>query len=308
MLLGLSLIIWLMSRAVAVESRKKFPVTPEGIQGLIDSLDRFPWCSLYATVIVALTMICTIGSLALLQVERWSTEQVPTLQTTMPPIPLPTPTLAPSSIGLTISSVDSKAEADGTVKKTADLSIASLVIGGLQWTYPQAVKLGDSIAIRLSISPSPALTNLPKVAAAPSFTITAGASDYFLAVNNSMKLRPRMTADLQAVNFYVAPDDRPEKPIVSSIPAEWTWNATPKQAGSQTLILQVSIPVYLDNSSDVITLAKSIPIDVPVEDAPALPIFQQLVKNFPVIAVALIALFGVLVGAILKYKSDMESK
>jgi hypothetical protein len=63
----------------------------------------------------------------------------------------------------TTSPIITSTVTDGSIKKTADLSMTALDLGSLQITSPAAIKLGESNVIRLTIAPVSALIDLPSV-------------------------------------------------------------------------------------------------------------------------------------------------
>ena len=257
-------------------------------------------------------------------------QQTPSVLLTYTPFPTYTPTANPVEIA--VLNINSEVQADGTVKNTADLSIAPLGLGTLQLASPATMKLGESGVIRLTITPDSALVDLPKVTVP---TVSASDPGYVLEFSDRLQIYPVMIAELKGVNFEIASDGRPEKPVTSSLPVEWIWNVTPKSGGKQTLILAVSVPVIVDQTRDVVSAQtlKNIPIEIRVEvtatpipsqtpqptqtpiptltptPLPAITrLGEQLIENASAIVVAIIGLIGVLAGAYVAYLNIKKPK
>jgi uncharacterized protein YneF (UPF0154 family) len=230
-----------------------------------------------------------------------------------------------SPVEIAVLNINSKTQADGTVQNTASLSISPLGLGTLQLTSPSTIKFGESSIIRLAITPDSVLANLPRVTAP---AVSTNSPEYVLEFSDRLQIYPVMIAELKGVNFDIESDNRPEKPVISTMPVEWIWNVTPLSAGKQTLILSISVPVIIDQTRDVVSAQtlKNIPIEIQVEVTPTpipsktpkptqtpLPTFtptplppiarigEKLIENVTTIIVAMIGLIGVLAGVYVTY-------
>ena len=172
-----------------------------------------------------------------------------------------------SAVEIAVLNVNSKTQADGTVQNTASLSISPLGLGTLELSSPSKIKFGESSVIRLTITPDSVLANLPRVTAP---AVSTNAPEYVLEFSDRLQIYPIMIAELRGVNFDIESDNRPEKPVISTMPVEWIWNVTPLSAGKQTLILVISVPVIIDQTRDVVSAQtlKNIPIEIQVEVTP----------------------------------------
>lgn len=237
----------------------------------------------------------------------------------------PTGTNESSPVEIAVLNVNSEIQADGTIQNTASLSISPLGLGTLHLTSPSVIKFGESSVIRLTITPDSVLANLPRVTAP---AVSTNAPEYVLEFSDSLQIYPVMIAELRGVNFDIESDNRPEKPVISTMPVEWIWNVTPLSAGKQTLILAISVPVIIDQTRDVVSAQtlKNIPIEIQVEVTPTsipsktpkptqtpVPTFtptplppiarigEKIVENVTTIIVAVIGLIGVLAGVYVTY-------
>lgn len=214
-------------------------------------------------------------------------------------------TASPAEIA--VLNVRSEIQPDGTIKKTADLSVVPLGLGSLQLISPATMKLGESDVIRLTITPDSAFVGLSVV---PVPTISTSEPGYIFRFSERLQIYPVMRAELKGVNFEITSDGYSEKPVTSALPVEWIWNVTPKFAGKQTLILTISIPVIIDQTHNIVSAQtlKNIPIEIYVENEVIARIREQLIENVSGIVVAIIGLFGALVGAYLTYRKVKESE
>jgi hypothetical protein len=239
-----------------------------------------------------------------------ATKSTPTPRTQLPQV---------KPVEIAMLNITSEAQSDGTVKDTANLSISSLGFGSLQMTSPATIKLGESGVIHLTITPDSVLTDLPR-AGVP--TKSATDPGYVFEFSDRLQIYPIMTAELMGVNFDIGSDGKPEKPVTSSLPVEWYWVVTPKSSGEQTLILEISIPVIIDQTRFTVSALtlKNIPIEIKVEvTATPLPthtpsptmtptplpvitrIGRQLTENAIGIVLAILGLITALVGLYAAY-------
>lgn len=232
--------------------------------------------------------------------------------------PPPTETISPaitstaSLVEMAVLNVQSKAQPDGRIIKTADLSITALDLGSLQITSPAAIKLGESSVIRLTIDLDSALTGLPRV---PVPTLKANDLGYVLEFTGRFQIDPVIIAELNGVTFDIVSDRQPGKSVISSSHVEWFWNVTPKSGGKQSLVLVISVPVLIDQTGNTPStqILKDVFIEIEMEAAAtSIPlssrIREQLVENVTAIVVAVLSLIGVLAGVYVTYQNNRKSK
>ncbi len=252
----------------------------------------------------------------------------------------PTPyTKQIASVEMAVLNITTEILADGTIRKTADLSIEPLGIGTLQLTTPIKMKIGESYVISLAITPTGnIITPTPPVKVlTPTILVpvTAGGSDGVFEYSDTLQIYPVMAAELTGVNFEIVSDGHSERPITSSSTTEWTWNITPKIGNKQTLILVISVPVIIEKERDLISVQalKNIPIEVHVELTETPPsthspqptqtpiptltptpippikrICDKLIENIAMIVTAVIGLAGVIITAYVAYLAIKKSK
>ena len=231
--------------------------------------------------------------------------------------PPPTETTSPvitstaSPVEIAALNVRSEAQSDGSIKKTADLSITAVGLGSLQITSPATIKLGESSVIRLTIAPASALIDLPKVSVP---TLEAKDLGYVFEFSDRLQIDPVLIAELKGVNFDIVSDGYPEKSVTSSLPVAWIWNVTPKSGGKQILVLVISVPLLIDQTgnSPSAQLLKNLPIEIEMEAAAtsitlSSRIREQLVENVTAIVVAVLSLIGVLAGVYVTYQNNRKS-
>lgn len=165
-------------------------------------------------------------------------------------------------VEMIVFNIKSQVQANGTVKYTAQLSLDPLEYGDLQLTTPLKINLGESRIVRLVISPDSALSDLPRVP-----ILSSDAPDYSFEYNNRIKIYPVMIAELSGINFRVNPNGPLERTVTSILPVEWLWSVTPTEAGKQSLLLNISIPIVIDQTTKEISVQplQNIPIQVFVE-------------------------------------------
>lgn len=246
-------------------------------------------------------------------------------------------TLLPEpAVVVTGLSVEYEVQPDGTLKRTAYLSVGDLGYGKLEIIAPSVLGFGQSGLIQLKITPDSALGKfLPVTVDLESATN----SQYGIYVSDRVQIYPVMIAELHGLAFDIAPTGPQKQVVTSASQAVWSWSVSPKWpiSDEQYLFLTVSIPVLLDQTVEQVgTTLKEIPIQVRVEVTPLptgsptpthtptptptftptptptpkpLPLPQRLgdslVTNFAGIVVGIIALIGVLVTA---YASIRNSK
>ena len=266
--------------------------------------------------------------------------------------PNPSSTISPTAaiVRLAVLNIISEQLSDGTFKNTAELSISPLGIGSFELANPSKMKFGESKIVRLVIDPNPVLIRpTPYVTLTPLPLATGQSSLMFYAfertrvsaemtrnsnslvkINNEVQIYPVMRAELTGINFEIMSDGFPEKPVISSSSIEWLWTITPKSGGSQSLVLQISIPIIVVTDIRSIKPLASIPFEVVVEGGPALQpsstitasptstssptptltptplplivrVGENLVTNSSVLLIAMIGLIGVLITAGVNY-------
>lgn len=241
-------------------------------------------CPIYLFFLVGFTLTLITSGLILFTSGRMVSEIIRTKQYT--PYPTNTPILETqlntegSPFEIAVLNINFEKQSDGTLKRTATLSISPLGLGSLQLTHPTIIHQGESSIIRLTITPDTVLENLSKNE--PSMTFS-DSNDYVLRVNDRVQIFPVMIAELRGDNFKIKSDNHPEKPVTSSMPVEWIWTVTPLSSGEQVLILEISIPVIIDKAHEITSVHtfKNILIDLQVE-MESTPIPPKTIQPTPI--------------------------
>jgi hypothetical protein len=202
-----------------------------------------------------------------------------------------TPTPAPMTPPL-VASLDllSEKQPDGSLKTSTALSLNTLGVGELALTTPTRLRLHGSGIVRLSITPDRAFMTLASLAVP---TQNPGLESPTLHFTDTIRMHPIMEAALIGTGFDVTPNGVSQQPMLSDQATEWLWSIKPKQDGTQSFAVVVSIPVDVGNPEHTLSVPlKNIPVDVFV----TYPIWQRAVGEagtvlVPVI-VAVIALIG----------------
>jgi hypothetical protein len=232
--------------------------------------------------------------------------------------PAPAETTSPaisstaSLVEIAALNVRSEVQSDGSIKKTADLSMTAVDLGSLQITSPAIIKLGESSVIRVTITPASALLDLPRVAVP---TLEAKDLGYVFEFSDQLHIDPALIADLKGVNFDIVSDGYTEQPVTSLSPVTWIWNVTPKSGGKQILVLLIAVPVLIDRTGNrpSAQLLRRVPIEIEMEaGATSIPlnlrIREQLIENVTAIVVAVLSLIGALAGVYVNYQNNRRSK
>lgn len=172
---------------------------------------------------------------------------------------------------------------NGVALYSADLSIMPTEIGQFSVMYPEAISMGSSATITLSIDVAQEFAYLPKM-------IPPGIqeSQYALQIDNDLYLYPVFSAKLNAINFSLDSDGYPEKALLPRNTVEWTWTITPQNVGKQSVVLQISAPIVYAQGQENVLITK-VPFTIPVEEKPiskaetlkfiVVPVFVALVTS-----------------------------
>lgn len=125
-------------------------------------------------------------------------------------------------------------------------------------------------------------------------------------------------AELTGSDFDIIADGQPQRYVLSQGGAGWAWTVRPRSLGKHALLLQIGIPVVIDQAKELLGVQalRNIPIEVQVVSAPPtattaptptlvptatstpLPaltrISEKLIENSQLVVVAIIGLVGTL--------------
>ncbi len=223
----------------------------------------------------------------------------PTMTSTPSPTPTHTPTATPTPGLGEIGFLDVGRETiSGQQIYFARLTIDPLEYGNLLVEFPTDMDVGYSSIIWLKIIPDSALDHLPKISRAslsrgldfgPDSIPNAGPlvyPDHVLKFNDRIQVYPVMSAELRGANFEIDPPGPQIVAITSSSSVDWVWSVMPRQQGTQSLVLSISIPVIINQNTQQMVShpLKSVPLGIDVRTVPLiLPTSTPgLNESFPV--------------------------
>jgi hypothetical protein len=183
---------------------------------------------------------------------------------------------------LTIQSVASEMQADGTVEYTGQLLIKPLGNATFNLVVPKIITLGESSIVQLIITPDFASEESLSVFTSPLLVDSPAPAHKLI---QAIPLYPIMFAELEGVYFEIRPSGAQAKAMIPPSETVWLWSLAPKQEGKQSLILSIfierEIVIQLNEEREVVpqpneeevvdSPLKNIPIEVIVE-TPATPV------------------------------------
>jgi hypothetical protein len=151
------------------------------------------------------------------------------------PIPIATPITVPELQWKTFLAPD------GSAIREATLSIDPLGPAAYHISAPSSLRLGESSYVQLKVMLHSASQHLPTPTQTQPRRFHEGET----------KLYPYMVAELTGVNFRISPEGRRLLTVTHEHPvAVWSWTIAPEQAGPQSLVLSISVPVEVPGRSD----------------------------------------------------------
>lgn len=244
-----------------------------------------------------------------LNIHPISTTVLSTLDS-KPTITLSTSDSKPAEMA--ILNIKSEIQSDGSIVKSAEISIDPMGIGSISITSPSQITMGESKIIKLQIIPSSVVTDQIED---ESTNQSQTNNEEYIEINDELQIYPVMKAELNGINFQIISDENSEKPIVSTLPVEWIWSITPTSIGNQTLIITISVPIIIDVQQNLTSaqIIKNISLQIEVIEENIQPtntpistisrIKTNIVDDFSTIIAAVIGLIGVLLGLIFSKKA-----
>lgn len=193
--------------------------------------------------------------------------------------------------------IDSETQPDGSSKNIASLSINSLGIGTLELETPEELDLHETSIVKLSLALEDAFTNLPGVTVPDQ---DAELPSEVLRYTDEIDIYPVMNAELIGSGFEISSNGSPQKIILSNTPVEWIWSIKPKEVGTHSLTVIISIPVVIDQERDILSthVLQNIPVKILVTESFGSKISGALPWLIPTI----ITVVGGLIGFYLNYR------
>ncbi|MBI3913347.1 MAG: hypothetical protein HY327_04070 [Chloroflexi bacterium] len=187
------------------------------------------------------------------------------------------------------------------------LTDEKLGVGQMGVDYPVTMQLGESRSIVLKIAPSAQLTSL-RTAPAPGKTTDL--PDLVFRLSSKVDIYPVMFAELRAVNFDFSPKGVQRRLIQQNQEMVWSWNIASQAPGAQSLSLELSIPIIVGGNASELSVLQNLPFAINVLAPPPLSLTDQILKsladNAGAILVALIGLFGTVIGLRAKARADAK--
>lgn len=245
---------------------------------------------------------------------------LPTVVTARPtstPPPQPSqPSSAPTSSGqitsLDVKNINQTTQSNQVTKSASITTGQNLGVGQVDLSYPDTMIVGESRTIHLRLSPAQQLVTSKKETTTKQ---PANSPNFVFKFSGNVDLYPVMNAQLIALGFDVSPTGRVQQLVDTTSPANWSWVIKAKEAGKQELALSISIPAVVNGVASELTKNLqdlSMVIDVQAPKVPPVPlsdqIMQSIINNSGAIIVALIGLFGTILGIYLKMRADKESQ
>jgi hypothetical protein len=171
-----------------------------------------------------------------------------------------------------------------------DQALNRLVSGNIAFNVPDHIPLGKSQIIQAKLS-----TKLPKDLLLKQLS-EAGAKE-----SAGLKVADKMAATLTGGGaFDVSPSGPQEQLISDEEVTSWTWIITPKQQGTQILILSFDAVLMVDGTPgkrNINTFTRKIEIDVPWPQTPSewFVLVKQWFENISWLWVTILVPFGALV-------------
>ena len=203
--------------------------------------------------------------------------------------PAAEPTSVASVATLKIASLTNP---DGTSTSTASLSINTLGIGTLALDSPEALDVHDTGMVTLRLALGEEFSSLPEAPDGDGDLPTNA-----LRYTDNIDIYPVMNAELIGSGFEITASGSEQKVLLSNTPVEWIWSIKPKETGSHSLRLVISIPVIVDEQRDILSThtLHSIPVQIEVTET----FGSKLAGALPWLIPTLVTAIGGIIGFIL---------
>ncbi len=185
---------------------------------------------------------------------------------------------------------------DGSLTNTASLSINSLGIGTLELDAPETLDIHDTTTVTLRLALEDEFTSLPEVPASD------GEDDLptdALRYTDQIDIYPVMNAELVGSGFEITSSGSTQKVILSNTPVEWMWSIKPKDTGTHSLRMIISIPVIVDEQRNILSThtLQSIPVRIEVTETFGSKLTGALPWLIPTVVTAIGGIIGFILSA-----------
>ena len=200
---------------------------------------------------------------------------------------------ATSVASMAILKIASLTNPDGTSTNTASLSINSLGIGTLELDSPETLDIHDTATVSLRLALGDEFASLPEVPDPDGGDLPADALRY----TDHIDIYPVMNAELVGSGFDISSSGSSQKVILSDTPVEWLWSIKPKDTGTHSLRMVISIPIIVDEERDILSThtLQSIPVKIEVTET----FGSKLAGALPWLIPTLVTAIGGIIGFVL---------
>jgi hypothetical protein len=200
---------------------------------------------------------------------------------------------ATSIASMAILKIASLTNPDGTSTNTASLSINSLGVGTLELDTPEELDIHDTATVSMRLALGDEFASLPESPDPNGGDLPADALRY----TDQIDIYPVMNANLVGSGFEITASGSEQKVILSNTPVEWLWSIKPKETGSHSLRLVISIPVIVDEERDILSThtLQNIPVKIEVTET----FGSKLAGALPWLIPTLVTAIGGIIGFIL---------
>jgi hypothetical protein len=184
---------------------------------------------------------------------------------------------------------------DGSLTNTASLSINSLGIGTLELDAPETLDIHDTATVTMRLALGDEFISLPAAPDPDNGDLPADALRY----TDQIDIYPVMNAELVGSGFEITASGSPQKVILSNTPVEWLWSIKPKDTGTHSLRMVISIPVIVDEERNILSThnLQSIPIKIEVTETFGSKLAGALPWLIPTVVTAIGGIIGFVLNA-----------
>lgn len=239
----------------------------------------------HTVTIIILASVFIIISLSCVRASSSISEMAPPEEAIIVEIE-ETPVAALASLKIT-----SQLQEDGNTINLASLSLNSLGIGTLQLETPDEMDIHETSMVKLSLGLTDEFTSLPSEPAADT---DSDLPPEVLKYTDQIDIYPVMSAELIGSGFEISSNDSSQKVILSNAPVEWMWSIRPKDAGSHSLTIVISIPVVIDEQRNILSthVLQNIPVVIEVTET----FGSKLAGALPWLIPVLVSILGGLIS------------
>jgi len=233
--------------------------------------------------------------------------------TAKPAAPTPTKALvAPASKAtpppIKLQDVKKSKQPDGSSLTSASvMAPENLGLGQIELAAPETMRLDETRALRLRLSPAQQLVSLTPVAAPGK---TPDIPNFVYRFSGNVQLYPLMFAELRALAFEIDQKGPVHRVIEANKSVEWVWVVKPLMVGRHELTVELAIPVIINGVATEMStqVLQDLTVAIQVSAPPAVPtatprstmdrIGDSIVDHSGAIIAALIGILGTLLGAL----------